>query len=392
MPFEEEISEGELPGWVEAMRPVVESADASILSEDEDYIENFGPLAGISSILPAEADIIQDPSKESMKPLNLVASKTNQENVNLIKMMLGDEVQTTTIQKAAPAQTQRILRWLIAIILLLSTSVMVVFGGTVDYPDSMGSYSLATGPGALYSNIEGLQESQPVLIAFDYQPASIGELHTAAASVVDHLMEQGTYLTLISTEPAGPALAEYFLESTQAVHNYTHTQHYINLGYLPGESAGLLSFIVEPEKIIPLAFDGSNAWGSPPLLDVDTIQDFAMILVITDDPNTAKSWIEQVGTTLDETPLTMIVSAQVEPLIQPYFQASPQLLKGYVSGVIDSMNYEEILGRPNLARQRWIPFNIGIIISVGIIFIGGLANGVFSLFSSHKSRKIGGSK
>jgi len=117
-----------------------------------------------------------------------------------------------------------------------------------------------------------------------------------------------------------------------------------------------------------------------------------MILVITDDPNTAKSWIEQVGTTLDETPLTMIVSAQVEPLIQPYFQASPQLLKGYVSGVIDSMNYEEILGRPNLARQRWIPFNIGIIISVGIIFIGGLANGVFSLFSSHKSRKIGGSK
>jgi hypothetical protein len=220
----------------------------------------------------------------------------------------------------------------------------------------------------------------------------LGELHTAAASVIDHLMVQGTYLTLLSTEPTGPALAEFFLENTQAEHNYTHNQEYVNLGYLPGDSAGLLSFIVEPEMIIPQAFDGSNAWSSPPLINVDTVRDFSMILVITDDPNKAKNWIEQVGTILDETPLTMVVSAQVEPLIQPYFRASPQLLKGYVSGVIDSMSYEELLGRPNLAHQRWIPFNMGIIISVGLILIGGLANGVHSLISRHRGRKMGGLK
>jgi hypothetical protein len=158
------------------------------------------------------------------------------------------------------------------------------------------------------------------------------------------------------------------------------------LGYLPGESAGLLSFVIAPKQIIPLAFDGSNAWDSPPLISIDSIGDFKMILVITDDPNTAKIWIEQVGTRLDETPLTMVVSAQVEPLIQPYFRTSPRQLSGYLAGIIDSMNYEVLTERPFLANKNWLPFNLGIVISVGIIFVGGLANGVLSLFSRRKDR------
>lgn len=392
LPFEEELSVGDLPGWVEAMRPVVESTDVSGLSEDEDYIENYGPLAGIPSVLPAEADIVQDPDKADRKPIDLVANKAQQDYVNLLKRLIGEESKTKPIQKAAPIKTQRMLRWLITIILLVTTAGTIIFGGNFENPAPRKRVSPLTGYGSMFIEIENLYDGQPVLIAHDYQPASAGELHTAAAGVVDHLMEQGVYLTFISTVPTGPALAEHFLANTQGDHDYRHTQQYINLGYLPGESAGLLSFIIAPKKIIPLAFDGSNAWGSPPLIEVNSIQDFAMILVITDDPNTAKNWIEQVGTILEETPLTMVVSAQVEPLIQPYFRSSPQLLTGYVSGIIDSMNYEHLIGRPNLANERWLPFNIGIIISAGTIFIGGLANGVLSLFSRHRARKIGESK
>ncbi len=390
--FEDELSQGELPGWVEAMRPVVESTDATGLSEDEDYIENYGPLAGIPSVLPAEAEVAIDPDQVPRKPLDLIATKSQQDYVNVLKKLIGDENKTKTILKPAPVATQRVLRWLIAIIMLVTTAATVVFGGIIVADPPTPAQVRNTGYGALYDQIEALRNGQSVLIAHDYQPAASGELHTAAAGVVDHLMKQGTYLSFISTSPTGPALAEHFLTTTQEEHNYIHTQQYINLGYLPGESAGLLSFVIAPKQIIPLAFDGSNAWGSPPLLKVDTINDFAMILVITDDPDTAKTWIEQVGTILENTPLTMVVSAQVEPLIQPYFRASPQLLKGYVSGIIDSMNYEQLLGKPNLASKAWLPFNMGIIITVGTIFIGGLANGVMSLFSRHRARSSGDGK
>jgi len=386
---EDEISRGELPGWVEAMRPVVESSDMTGLSEDEDYIENYGPLAGIPSVLPAEAEFALDPEQAAMKPLDLTASKSHQEYVNLLKKLIGEEKKVKPITKVAPVQTQRILRWLIAIILIITVGGTIIFGGTIETKIPPEDQVNSSGYGALFNQIDELFDGQPVLIAFDYQPAATAEMHIAAASVVDHLMEQGTYLSFVSTQPTGPVLAEHFLTSTQEKHGYIHNQQYINLGYLPGESAGLVSFVIAPKKIIPLAFDGSNAWGSPPLVNVDSISDFAMILVITDDPNTAKSWIEQVGTHLKDTPLNMVVSAQVEPLIQPYFRASPQLLSGYVAGVIHSLNYEHLREQPSLASTAWLPYNIGIIITVGTMFIGGLANGVLSLFSRHRARQIG---
>ncbi|NOQ38850.1 MAG: hypothetical protein GQ562_00890 [Anaerolineales bacterium] len=386
---EDEITPGELPGWVEAMRPVVESTDMTGLSEDEDYIENYGPLAGIPSVLPAEAEFALDPEHAAKKPLDLTATKSHQEYVNLLKKLIGEEKKVKSITKAAPVQTQRILRWLIAIIMIITTGGTIIFGGSISTQMPPEGQINNTGYGALFNQINELYDGQSVLIAFDYQPAATAQMHIAAASVVDHLMEQGTYLSLVSTQPTGPVLAEYFLTTTQEKHGYIHNQQYINLGYLPGESAGLVSFVIAPKKIIPLAFDGSNAWGSPPLVNVDSISDFAMILVITDDPNTAKNWIEQVGTQLDDTPLNMVVSAQAEPLIQPYFRASPQLLSGYVSGVIHSLNYEHLREQPNLANAAWLPYNIGIIITVGTMFIGGLANGVLSLFSRRRTRQIG---
>ncbi len=384
--FEVELTAGDLPGWVEAMRPVVESTDASGLADDEDYIENYGPLAGIPSVLPAEAEGVLDPEKVSRKPLDLVATKSQLDYMEVLKRLIADEKKSKTILKPAPIATQRVLRWLIAIILLVTTAGTVVFGGQITAEPPTAAQAMNTGYGALYDQIEALHDTQPVLIAFDYQPAAAGELHTAAAGVVDHLMKQGTYLSFVSTQPTGPALAENFLATTQSQHNYRHTQQYINLGYLPGEAAGLVSFVIAPKQIIPLAFDGSNAWQAPPLLGVNSITDFEMILVITDDPETAKVWIEQVGTILGDKTLNMVVSAQVEPMIQPYFRSSPQYLNGYVAGIIDSMNYEQLLGRPNLANKVWLPFNLGIIITVSTIFIGGLANGVLSLFSRHRSR------
>ena len=389
LPTAHEITPGELPGWVEAMRPIVESTDTTGLPDDEDYIENYGPLAGIPSVLPAEAELAFDPEKATRKPLDLTASKSHQEYVNLLRKIIGEESKLKVIKKPPPLSTQRVLRWLITIFLLVTITGTIIFGNSIqtttptDGPIQTSSY------GALYYQIDRLKSAQPVLIAFDYQPAATGEMHTAAAAVIDHLMEKGTYLSFVSTQPTGPVLAEHFLATTQGENAYKHNQQYINLGYLPGESAGLLSFVIAPKKIIPLAFDGSNAWGSPPLINVNDIGDFEMVLVITDDPNTAKIWIEQVGTILKDTPLNMVVSAQVEPLIQPYFRSSPQLLSGYVSGVIDSMKYENLMGQPNLANKIWLPFNIGIIITVGIIFIGGLANGVMSLFSRHRARQIG---
>ncbi len=120
--YTDELAQGELPGWVEAMRPVVESADASGLTGDDEYIENYGPLAGIPGVLPAEAEIGINLEEGAKKPLDLLTTKSHQDYVNLLKTIIGDENKTKTIHRPAPPQTQRVLRWLIAIVLLVATA------------------------------------------------------------------------------------------------------------------------------------------------------------------------------------------------------------------------------------------------------------------------------
>ncbi len=386
---DQEITQGELPGWVEAMRPVVESTDTTVLDIDEDYIENYGPLAGIPSILPAEAETELDLEGTSKKNLDLTITKSQQEYITMLQQLIGAESKTKPVEKPAPIATQRMLRWLISLILFLTIGSTIIFTGPAVPENSAPAQGNGTGVISLFQFVDELSTEDEVLIAFDYLPASAGEMNTTAAVIVSHLMEKQTYLSLISTQPTGPALAENFLVRTQQQYEYYPNQQYTNLGYLPGEAAGLLSFVFDPKRIIPLSYDGANAWGAPPLAKVEGLADFEAVIVITDDPNTAIIWIEQVEPFLGNTPLLMVISAQAEPLIQPYYETYPQPLNGYVAGIIDSLKYEQLLRQPGLAHETWLPFNIGILVGASTIFIGGLANGILALFTQHRSRQTG---
>ncbi len=385
----DELTQAELPGWVEAMRPVVESNSLNGLGEDEEYIENYGPLAGIPSVLPAEAESALDLEQINSKNLDLSVTKAQQEYVSMLNSLIEAENKVKPVKKPPPLATQRILRWLIAIVLLVVVGGVVIFGGESN-PDPTGqAIDPTAGVSSLNKIIANLEAEDPVLIAFDYQPATAGEMTIAAAAAVDHLMDNKTYLSLISTHPTGPALAENFLQTEMGSHEYRSGQHYVNLGYLPGDAAGLLSFVFSPKEVISLAYNGSNAWEAPPLLNVNRLDDYKLVLVITDDPNNAKLWIEQIEPYLGSTPLGMIISAQVEQLILPYYQTIPQPLNGYAAGIVDGMKYELLQGEPGPSHQNWLSYNIGIIISVGTIFISGLANGFLTLFTQHRRQQSG---
>lgn len=389
--LEGDISPGELPGWVEAMRPVVESSDTSGLAEDEEYIENYGPLAGIPSVLPAEAEIDQIRA-EDVKELtfDLKVTKTQREYTSLLENVISQERKVKPRPQPTKISTQRLLRWFIAIILFLSVGASIIAGGWADIQPSGGNPGNEGGYTAMYEMIDRLEEEDTALIVFDYQPALAGELNATASGVVDHLLSQKSYLALVSTQPTGPSLAEYFISRTQAEHDYQHGKDYINLGYIPGQAAGVLSFSIDPKEIVPIAFNGANAWGSPPLKEVESLSDFALILIITDDPTTARIWIEQIKPYISKSKVGMVVSAQAEPLVRPYYETSPQQISGLVAGLPGGRIYEGLAEKPNLSSGLLFPLNVGIIVTVLTVFIGGLANGIFNLLKQQRNKEMRG--
>jgi serine/threonine protein kinase len=222
--------------------------------------------------------------------------------------------------------------------------------------------------------INSLTSQDAVLIAFDYEPGMAGEMEAAAAAVVDHLMIKGAYLSLISTSPTGPALAERFIRENQKEHNYTSGIQYINLGFIPGGAAGLLGFVQMPQRISPLSFDGMDAWSTAPLNGIYTLADFKLVVMISDNPDSARTWIEQVQPKLHDTPLIAVVSAQAEPILKPYSGGKNAQIQGMVGGIIGGVAYEQMTGKPNLAREYWDALNFALITAIGIILFGGLFN------------------
>jgi len=386
-----EISEGakdadglaptELPGWLEAMRPV-DSANDDTSALDQGQIEQSGPLAGLSGVLMAEPEIArlkQSPKLSSM----LKITEAQQDHITVFKDLLATEGQVQSLPQPIVVSSQGLLRWVSAFILILVVGLVII--GESQLAPSPQQASVPVEVLNISQLINTLSPQDAVLVSFDYEPGTSGEMEAAAAAVVDHLMIRGAYLTLISTSPTGPALAEHFIATVQEKHNYSSGNQYINLGYVPGGASGLRGFVQMPQRIKPLSFDGFDPWGTNPLAGIYSLSDFKMVIVITDDPDIARSWIEQVQPKLRDTPLVAVVSAQAEPILHPYVGGENAQVRGMVGGIIGGAAYEQVIGMPNLARIYWDALNFSLLAAIAIILIGGTFN-VFSVLVRNKER------
>jgi hypothetical protein len=387
--FSEDISEedlglerADLPSWLEAMRPVESAAaDAPILDEEPDSVESAGPLSGLHGVLPAEPDIsqVQKPPPYLVK---LQVSDTQQANAALLKEILKSEGEPRPIKKQSGISSQNILRILIALVLFAAVLWPLVTGSPqANLP------VFTPEVGATSQLINSLSPGEPVLVAVDYEPGWSGEMDAAASAVMDHLMVKGAYLALVSTAPTGPAQAQRLvtLANQKGGHQYQAGDQYTNLGFIPGSPAGLLSFATSPQEVAPFGQDGTPAWQRQPLESVDALSNFAMAIVITQSPDTARIWIEQVEPYLGETPLVMVISAQAEPLVRPYYQAVPQLVQGMVTGLTGGAAYDRLNGRQGLAVDYWNAFSLGLVVASGLILAGGLYNAASGIWSRSKN-------
>lgn len=149
---------------------------------------------------------------------------------------------------------------------------------------------------------------------------------------------------------------------------------------------GLLGLATSPRSILPYSLNGYNVWAGAPLNSVSAVSDFSAVIVMTNDPDTARIWIEQVGTTLGSTPLLVVTSAQAEPLILPYFEASPSQVQGMIAGLAGGVAYARTVG--NIQQNGvWDAYSMGVTISILIILIGSVAGGVVKVLAMDKKKE-----
>jgi hypothetical protein len=384
--IEPDLAEAQLPSWLQAMRPV-ESAEltAPAAAGEGSTIEQAGPLAGLAGVLSAEPEFIHL-SKPKSSLVKLQVSDNQQSHITLLENLLAEEGQSKPVTARSAISSQYFLRLLIALVVLVSVILplwlnreLLPMPAPAEVPNEVYDFGRLIG---------GLTTDVPVLVAFDYEPGFSGELDATATAILSEMAGRGLHLAAISTNPTGPLLAERFKIARLS----DSTASFVNLGYIPGGAAGMLAFAQTPRAVVPFDLHGARVWETTPLSAVSTLADFGAVLVLTENPDTARSWIEQAQPFLESAgkPLLMVLSAQAEPMVRPYYETSPRQVSGMISGLAGGAAYESISGNMGVSRLYWDAFGMGSVSAVGIILLGALVSLVMALLSKPEDKEVEG--
>jgi hypothetical protein len=386
-PKEPEISPAELPGWLEALRPADTVAPSGPVEDVSNAdIVTAGPLMGLRGVISPHPSAIRA-RKPPTYSIKLRVTDEQNARVEMMQELLANEEKPTPLPSQPIITSRNIFRIIIAVSLLLPIIWMIISGKQNTTLPQTGDI-----PGVVdfTQQIQKLPSGAAVLVAFDYEAGFSGELNIAITNVITQLMNKSAYLALVATSPSGPALGESTIKNAYSNLEGSTTTYpaYANLGYIPGGTMGLSGLATSPRNVVPYTLNGENAWAGAPLNAITTIKDFNAVIVLTNDSDTARIWIEQVGPHLQQAnkPLLFVSSSQAEPLILPYYQATPSQVQGLIGGLAGGVAYARSVG--NVEQNGvWDAYSIAVTVSILIIIIGSIAGGVVKSLPANKKKE-----
>jgi hypothetical protein len=280
----------------------------------------------------------------------------------------------TMVQPVEGARA-RVGRWIVYALLIVLVAVPLLLGRPLL------SRGVRIGPSALglYEAIESLDSGSAALVAFDYDPATSGEMDIVARVIMGHLMDRRTRIIAVSLLPAGAATAQGLLDSLareREGYRDRYGQSYANLGFVPGQAAAVRLLAQSLETAVPSDFYGT------PLSQLDIAEglyrahSFDLIVELAATPDSMCWWIEQAAAPLG-VPVGAGVSASVAPWARPYFETEPKLLVGLLGGVSDAATYDAHLqGQDRLSGPVSVRLDsqlAGHVLLVSLILAGNVA-------------------
>ncbi|MEI8131779.1 MAG: hypothetical protein WCG34_05060 [Leptolinea sp.] len=352
----------------ESAQPIEDKRESPLSSffESEKKEETAGDVVAKEEPLIPEGALQPQYSRAAEYSGRLEISESQRDSITLLKSMLVGEIQPQVSTPLPGKFSGRFLRAVLGILLLVTMGYPFFTGYLLMPPQAIFSPGVVK----MHNTITALPENAPFLIVTDFEPAFSGEMKAASIGVIDNLMMKGMNFTVISTVPSGPALARDLFATVRPASFAYPPEKIAVLGFIPGGTTGLQDFIRSPRQAAPLLDGRAYAWTYPAALPVKLIQDYAGVMVITENAETGRAWIEQLHGSLIDKPLLMVVSVQSAPIIRPYLDSGQ--LSGLISGRVEGAMYDKMMNVPPRTAIEMSSYQMGMILAVGLIILGGL--------------------
>jgi len=196
---------------------------------------------------------------------------------------------------------------------------------------------------AVYDAIEALPSGSRVLMSFDFDPASGGELIPMATSLVHQCAARGHKMYFIALWPLGPQLIEETIKRVIRA-DYPHLKDgvdYINFGYQAGNEAVMKVMLTDFVKAFPKTAGGGASGEVPMMNGVTRVSDFPLLITVSAGYPGAKEWVQYVvsssGGAIEM--VTGCTGVQT-PQLYPYF---PGQLTGMLGAIKGAAEYESLV-------------------------------------------------
>ncbi|MHC4273524.1 MAG: hypothetical protein ACYSUR_07625 [Planctomycetota bacterium] len=195
----------------------------------------------------------------------------------------------------------------------------------------------------VFKEIEALDEGAPVLLAFDFDPGSEGELAPMATAFTLHCCHKKVKLFYMSLWPVGPQMIDDAINRV-IKSDFPHLEYgedYVNLGYKPGYESVIKVIVTDLRELYTTDDKGTSVEQIPMMEGIHSVQDFDLVINVSAGYAGTKEWVQYAATPFrDRIRLVAGCTGVQAPLLYPYI---PQQLPGLLGAIKGAAEYEKLV-------------------------------------------------
>lgn len=233
-----------------------------------------------------------------------------------------------------------------------------------------------------FDEIDKLPDGSLMLMAWDYDPASEGELGPMATQAVRHCCEKKHKMIFITLWPVGQQMIEESIEKVIKADypEYKYGVDYVNLGFKSGYEGVIKVLVTNLPEMCPTDVAGTSLDLMPLTKGLSDIRQTDLIINVSAGYPGNKEWVQYAGAAYpkDITVIGGCTGVQA-PLLYPYI---PEQLPGLLGAIKGAAEYEELVsteyeagadrGIYKEARRRMGPQLVAHLLMIALIVVGNV--------------------
>jgi hypothetical protein len=203
---------------------------------------------------------------------------------------------------------------------------------------------------ATFDEIDRLSPGDPILLAFDYEPGTEGELGPMATAFTKHAASKRLRMYFITLVPLGAQMIDDVVRKVITA-DYPHLVYgtdYVNLGFKSGNEGVIKVIVTNLRELYTTDSRGTAMQDIPMMQGITNIQQMKLIANVSGSYPGTKEWVQYAATPYPAIRMVAGATGVQAPLLYPYV---PQQLPGLLGAIKGAAEYEKLVvdayGGPN---------------------------------------------